>query len=283
MLGRDERLGTEELEDLGLLGVARIQLRQRIDDLGVEVVAEFGPRDPVVVEVRRSLEDQLHLVEVDGAVLDSRRPDLGVECAGLEGARLDERDRLVVCAAESRLTVEVVERDTGLLEEGLRHETARGRRLGSECERATGELREAVDVGHRLDPGVGPRDEHRRELCVDVTLRDRLGTVHLQASLYAGEPTEPHEIEVAHAERRNSGLVLGDRLEIDRHTDLVGEVIGEETVVAGDLLRILVGDRADRDLLDGCCLGIAARLGALCRFCCVGLGVLAARRGNETE
>ena len=64
--------------------------------------------------------------------------------------------------------------------------------------------------------------------------------------LDAGEPTEPHHVEVSHPERGDRPLVVGDRNVFDGHSRKRGlQMVGEETVRALEPLGLLIGNRPD--------------------------------------
>lgn len=124
-----------------------------------------------------------------------------------------------------------------MIEEVLRHEAPRGRGLAAEGEPPIGEHIEPADVGNRFDAGVDVGDEHGVEVLVDVALGDDLRAWRLQAGLHAGQPAEPHEVEVADAEQVDGSRVLGDRHVLDVDAELGAQVVRHQAMLAGQLLR----------------------------------------------
>lgn len=89
------------------------------------------------------------------------------------------------------------------------------------------------------------------EVGVDVALGQRPSSGNLPARLYAGQPAEPHEIEVADAEGGHRRGVVGDGAVAHLDPKVAAELVGDRAVQALELLRILVGDGPDRERLLG--------------------------------
>jgi hypothetical protein len=98
-------------------------------------------------------------------------------------------------------------------------------------------------IGLQAAAGVG--DEHAVEGAVDVALGQGPGAGFLQPGLHAGEATEPHQVEIAGAERGHGGGVVGDGDELHRHLQLLGQFIGHQAVEPVELFGVLVGDGTD--------------------------------------
>ncbi len=71
VLRGDEGTGTEEVQDLRVVGVGGVQaeeqVRHRLCGAGAEGVVQVGPRQPVAVGVAGAAPEHHHLAEVDFA------------------------------------------------------------------------------------------------------------------------------------------------------------------------------------------------------------------------
>ena len=93
---------------------------------------------------------------------------------------------------------------------------------------------------------------------VDVALGDQRGVRGLQPRLHAGQTAIEHEVEVAGLEQADRRGVVGDGHVLDLHVELRAEVRGHGAVACRELLRVLIGNRAD---LERAVAGRAARRG----------------------
>ena len=118
---------------------------------------------PVVVEKRRSRVENLDLARIHLLLSNKTLPDLNVECACLNLAGCDRRDRGIVGTTEGYAFEILVRIDVGREKCTARHEMSRGAALRTKAHILT------FKVIERADRGVAG-DEHGLELGVFITL-----------------------------------------------------------------------------------------------------------------
>ena len=142
----------------------------------------------------------------------------------------------VMSAAEAELPEVPLRIDSRRPEEVTRHEVSG---CGADAAERKGL---ALEVRQCLDAGIGTRHENALEARVFLAHRQPHGPLGPLHRLHRREAAVPDDVEPIGRQPLHGGRIVQHRNELDLHPHLLGDVVGEEFVLAQQLLRILVGD-----------------------------------------
>ena len=215
--------------------IRRVELKEGGFDLLNERRVQVAAYGPVVIVVGRRGGDYPHLVGIDFASRDQLVPNRGIEYATIGLASLDPCRRGVVRTGIGDAFEELLGIDAVLDHEVARHQAAGGRRHGAKRKGL------AFQVLQGLDLRIGS-DEFTGEFLVLFPLYQWDRIAGLQVGLDEGEAAKPGQVEAVGREGFDHRSVIGNRGELDRHTQFFLEVLAQRLELADQFGRGFVGN-----------------------------------------